>query len=98
MHSKRSYEGWLFSSNGLTGETKECATFTCSHCQQVLIINPLRNRERAYCTGCDHYLCDNCGAVRALNGGKCRTFKQIIEETQEAAALGRTPSGIILSS
>jgi len=97
MHSKRSHEGWLFSSNGMTGRTTECATITCSHCQQVMIVNPLRNRERVYCTGCDHYICDGCGAVRALNGGKCRTFKQIVEEAQEAAAVGRTPSGIILS-
>lgn len=66
----------------------EAPTYTCSHCQTVVIINPLRSRERSYCPKCDHYLCDNCGAVRALNGGQCRTFRQIIEETQERADRG----------
>jgi len=78
----------------------ECATITCSHCQQVLIVNPLRNRERAYCPKCDHYICDRCGALRALNGGQCKTFRQIIEETQEQAVraeqAGVSPGGIIL--
>lgn len=62
----------------------ECATFTCSHCQRVVIINPKRNRERAYCRGCDHLLCDGCGAERARTG-LCRTFKQVIDEILEKA-------------
>lgn len=57
----------------------EAPTYTCSHCNAIVILNPKRNRERAYCRGCDHYICDNCGAVRAQTG-KCRTMKQIIDE------------------
>lgn len=64
----------------------EAPTITCSHCQVVVIINPLRKRERAYCPKCDHYLCDLCGAARALTG-ECRPFRQIVDEVQEAAAL-----------
>lgn len=98
FHSKRSHEGYLYQADPMSGRVFECATLTCSHCQKVMMVNPLRTRERAYCPKCDHYVCDNCGAIRAANGGECRTFKQIIEETQEAAATGKSPSGIILSS
>lgn len=67
----------------------EAPTYTCSHCQTVVILNPMRNRERAYCPKCDHYICDVCGTARAANGGQCKTFKQVIEEVQEAADVGR---------
>lgn len=105
MKSKRSHEGYLMLDHrdapGLEpaearhlppGAGKgffECPTITCSHCQQVLVVNPLRTRERAYCRGCDHYICDRCAAVLTKTG-KCRTFKQIIEERQEAAEHGQT--------
>lgn len=70
----------------------EAPTITCSHCQTVVIINPLRNRERAYCGKCDHYICDGCGAARAANGGECRTMRQIADELQEEAALSEQRS------
>lgn len=76
----------------------EAPTITCSHCQTVVVLNPLRNRERAYCTGCDHYICDTCGAVRAANGGRCKTIKQIIDEVQTMADKGLPISPIILAS
>jgi len=66
----------------------EAPTYTCSHCGTVVVLNPRRNRERAYCSGCDHHICDNCGAVRAANGGRCRTFRQLIDEVQGKAAKG----------
>lgn len=58
----------------------ECPTYTCSHCNVVVIVNPNRQRERAYCRGCDHYICDACGVKRAQDF-KCKTFKQVIDET-----------------
>jgi hypothetical protein len=70
----------------------EAPTYTCSHCQTVVVLNPMRNRERAYCPKCDHYICDTCGTIRALNGGQCKTFRQVIEEVQEAADVGHTPA------
>jgi len=62
----------------------EAPTVTCSHCQVVVVINPLRNRDRAYCAKCDHYICDTCGGVAAKTG-ICRSFKQIIDEVLETA-------------
>ncbi len=70
----------------------EAPTITCSHCQAVVVINPLRNRERAYCSKCDHYLCDTCGAQLAATG-VCRPFKQIIEEEQERATRQQQAGG-----
>ena|SRR6267378_3453307 len=63
----------------------EAPTYTCSHCQTVVILNPLRTRERGYCTKCDHYVCDTCNLVR-LQTGICKTFNEIIEEVQESFA------------
>lgn len=62
----------------------ESATYTCNHCNFVVVINPLRTRARGYCVKCDHYVCDACEAARVITG-VCRTMQQIIEETQEAA-------------
>lgn len=63
----------------------EAPTYTCSHCQRVVILNPNRQRERVYCRGCDHNICDDCGAAKAA-GAPCRTFKQVIEEALEKAS------------
>jgi hypothetical protein len=78
----------------------EAPTYTCSHCCTVVILNPLRNRERAYCRKCDHYICDKCGIALAATGD-CHTFKQLVEEIQEAAVKQETQErqgNIILSS
>jgi hypothetical protein len=71
----------------------EAPTITCNHCKTVFLVNPLRTRERAYCRGCDHYICDPCGAARAAAGNVCRTFDEIVEEIQEAA-LKQTPAQV----
>lgn len=63
----------------------ECATITCSHCHCVVVIEPRRTRERAYCRKCDHYICDGCGIIAAQTK-ECRTFKEILDEQQEAAS------------
>ena len=74
----------------------EAPTITCSHCQVVVVLNPLRNRERPYCPKCDHYICDRCGKVREANGGECKTFNQVIEEMQEAVFRAEQRNGVIL--
>jgi len=62
------------------GRTKfEAPTYTCSHCCRVVVINPLRQRERGYCSKCDHYVCDQCNAVRIATG-VCKTWKEIGDE------------------
>lgn len=80
------------------GATKgffEAPTFGCSHCQAVVVMNPLRNRERAYCTGCDRYLCDNCGAARAKTG-ICLPYIKFIDQLQERDTLALQRGSIIL--
>ena len=62
----------------------EAPTFTCSHCQTVVVLNPLRNRERAWCRYCDHYICDDCGGILARTR-ECKTYTQFLEEIQEQA-------------
>jgi hypothetical protein len=52
----------------------ESATFTCSHCEQVVVLNPDRSRARGYCKQCDHYLCDLCESNRFL-GQPCYPYK-----------------------
>ncbi len=62
----------------------ETATYTCSHCQFVVVMEPKRTRERAYCRGCDHLICDGCGALKAA-GAACKTFSQFVDEILEQA-------------
>ncbi len=79
MTTKRNAEGWLYCDNRLSGGALiEAATITCSHCQRQLIRNPSRTRDRAWCSECDRYICDQCNAIRLVAG--CKTFKQIVDE------------------
>jgi hypothetical protein len=81
---------------GVVSPLVEASTFTCSHCQTVVIMNPQRTRERAYCRGCSHLLCDPCGAVRAQTG-KCKTFKQVVDEIlAEAEKQAESDSSVLL--
>jgi hypothetical protein len=73
----------------------EAPTYTCSHCQAVVVMNPARTRERAYCRGCDHYLCDGCGALRAQTM-TCKTFNQVIDEVLAAAEKQTGSQSILL--
>lgn len=60
----------------------EADTYTCSHCQYVVILNPQRKRERYKCKGCSHHICDNC-AADAVAGKPCKTFQQSMDEHLE---------------
>ena len=72
----------------------EAPCFTCSHCPQVVVMNPMRTRERSYCIKCDHYLCDRCGAIMKVSK-ECKTYKQILEEIQEQAFREEQNTGVI---
>ncbi len=61
----------------------ETPTFTCSHCPRIVVMNPKRTRERAHCKGCDHYICDICGAIMAQTK-ECKPYVKTLEEIQEA--------------
>ena len=71
----------------------EADTYTCTHCQSIVVLNPSRTRERYKCRGCDHHICDGCAALRTA-GGACRTFKQLADEV--LAAVERAASGSLL--
>ena len=97
--SKRSLEGYLCIDSragpGLAaspdldtmpirgGSLFESATVTCSHCQRQVVLNPDRSRSRGYCSKCDHYLCDQCEAVRAATG-ICRPWKQVMDDFEKS--------------
>lgn len=63
----------------------EADTYTCSHCQRVVVMNPQRKRERYKCNGCAHHICDDCAAQRVA-GAPCKTFDQQTTELLERAA------------
>lgn len=68
----------------------EADTYTCSHCQVVVVMNPMRKRERYKCKGCNHHICDPCAAERYA-GKPCRTFAQLADETLNQSV--REPGG-----
>lgn len=63
----------------------ELPVLSCSHCQAMLVFNPMRTRERGHCPKCDRYVCDTCKAVLVATG-ICRPFAKVMDETLEAAA------------
>jgi len=73
----------------------ETDTYTCSHCQKVVILNPNRTRERYKCTGCQHHICDTCAAEK-FAGKQCKTFWQQANELLEKSVRQTNPSPIIL--
>ena len=56
----------------------EAPTFTCKHCQRVVVMNPNRSQPRHHCRGCDHLICDGCAAIKAVTH-QCRTFDQLVD-------------------
>ena len=60
----------------------EAPTYTCGHCPQVVVMNPLRTRERGYCRKCDHYICDKCNGILHTTR-TCIPYIKVIEVLQE---------------
>jgi len=69
------------------GQKFQAATNTCSHCDAVVIRNPLRTRPRGHCRGCDYFICDPCEAIYFLNGGKCRCRNKRHDEILKGVTL-----------
>lgn len=71
------------------GRLFEADTYTCTHCNRVVVLNPERKRDRYKCRGCSHHICDECAAER-MAGGECLTFTQradrILEKLTRAQA------------
>jgi len=62
----------------------EAPTLGCAHCGTIVILNPARQRERAYCPKCDRYMCDNCGAAYGVSR-ECKPFAKLLDRVQEVA-------------
>lgn len=62
------------------GSLFEAATIMCEHCHQILVKNPLRTRERAFCMQCGGaYICDLCDDERRKPDYVHMPFKKIVE-------------------
>jgi len=72
----------------------ESPTFTCSHCQHVVVMNSARTRSRGYCRKCDHYICDGCEGKRVLSGGVCYTYKQFMDDLCEDTIKREAKTGV----
>jgi len=70
----------------------EAPTYTCKHCQRIVVMNPDRSRERTFCRGCNHLICDECAAVKAVTL-RCKTFDQVLDEQITAALLQQSTGG-----
>jgi hypothetical protein len=97
--SERSQEGYLLLDNRNSpgvpvelapdalivpgGMTYESATFTCSHCHTIVIINPLRSRPSDRCFSCNHRICPGCHA--ALQTSTCMPMAKVFDLLQTAA-------------
>jgi hypothetical protein len=80
------------------GSLLESATNTCSHCHRQVILNPNRSRERTYCQGCNHYICDSCAVVKKVTM-QCTPMRAELERMAEAMVLGeQAPRGTVLIS
>ena len=76
----------------------ESDTYTCSHCQHVVVRLALfdkTKREPPKCGGCNHHICEGC-ATKKRNGVPCKTWAQHIDELAERDARQLDAPSIIL--
>lgn len=57
-----------------SGALLELDTFSCVHCQRVVLKNPLRLRPREVCMKCMAVVCDTCAPL------DCRPFQKLIDD------------------
>jgi hypothetical protein len=63
------------------------ATVTCTNCQKQVILNPMRTRDRSWCSKCDGYHCDDCSLVLKVTG-ECKPLMKLVEEVANAVLKG----------
>lgn len=68
------------------GKHLEADTYTCSHCNAVVVLNRDRTRERYRCAGCSHHICDGCAAEK-VRTGVCLTMAQRYQDWLESLFL-----------
>lgn len=77
--------------------TFKADTMTCAHCMTVVLLQPLRQRERGWCWKGDHYLCDNCWTLYGRIGEcftEARTIDLIMANPESGVSLGRPATGM----
>lgn len=72
------------------GQLFEAPTITCAHCQAMVIVNPNRSRERAWCSKCDKYICDEC-QIRMHLTLRCDSRERKLDNLKEEVAQGLHP-------
>ena len=76
------------------GQRAQVPTAICGHtragflCEAMVILNPMRTRDRGFCPKCQSYLCDQCELERRLSGGECKAKARLIDEHMDKAAKG----------
>jgi hypothetical protein len=89
--------GELVSSNAITGGGEQhTPTFTCAHCNTMVLMNPQRRRERHVCARCRRVTCDRPGCL-----AECNPTDEAIElcfanPRVQQPFVGRAPDGTIL--
>lgn len=79
MGSLRRHEGVLYIDQGIGPDMNrngvtELPTFTCCHCDRVVVMNAQRTRPRGYCAKCDHWTCDN-----AVCASECNPIRRDVD-------------------
>jgi hypothetical protein len=62
------------------GKLFESGIATCSHCNTVVILQPLRTRDRGHCQKCDAYICDNPACHK-----DCTPFNKVLDIAETRA-------------
>lgn len=76
------------------GKRLQAAVTLCPYCERGVIRNPERERDRAYDSKTDRYICDDCDLVRKL-GGELKPMKQVIDEVANGIAKGKAITGLL---
>lgn len=66
------------------GEVFERDFLVCSHCERMIVLNPLRTRDRGYCQKCHAFICDGCEDLRVRTGA-CVPMKQVLDRAATIA-------------
>jgi hypothetical protein len=76
------------------GQMLETPTFSCKHCQRIVILDMHRRylvsgKPVAYCPHCDHNVCDNPGC-RLMASGLVphKTMQQVFDELERSILEG----------
>lgn len=63
------------------GQLFEADTLRCAHCSTMVVLNPLRIRDRNSCPKCkNQYICDSCAAAARLPDYIHKPLEQQIED------------------